>query len=56
MPAQAVPNKSTTYEENGKPITNHKGFLYMHHEYDMTVILQTTFPSPHQSPTAELIS
>ncbi|KAJ0027390.1 hypothetical protein Pint_36102 [Pistacia integerrima] len=38
MLAQAVPNKSTIYEENGKPITKHKGFLSMRfQEYNMTV-------------------
>ncbi|XP_044507536.1 protein trichome birefringence-like 8 [Mangifera indica] len=38
MLAQAVPNKSTIYEENGKPITKHKGFLSMRfYEYNMTV-------------------
>lgn len=38
MLAQAVPDKSTIYEENGKPITKHKGFLSMRfYEYNMTV-------------------
>jgi hypothetical protein len=38
MLAQGVPNKSSIYEENGKPITKHKGFLSMRFsEYNLTV-------------------
>ncbi|KAF2307689.1 hypothetical protein GH714_030809 [Hevea brasiliensis] len=36
--SQGVPNKSTIYEEHGKPITKHKGFLSMRFsEYNLTV-------------------
>lgn len=38
MLAQGVSNKSTIYEENGNPITKHKGFLSMRfNEYNLTV-------------------
>ncbi|XP_022746984.1 protein trichome birefringence-like 8 [Durio zibethinus] len=38
MLAQAVSNRSTIFEENGSPITKHKGFLSMKfQEYNLTV-------------------
>ncbi|KAF9591415.1 hypothetical protein IFM89_004113 [Coptis chinensis] len=38
MLAEAVPNKSTIYEENGNPITKHKGYLSIRfHDYNLTV-------------------
>lgn len=38
MLARAVPNQSDIYEEKGKPITKHKGFLSMRfREYNLTV-------------------
>ncbi|CAL5422033.1 unnamed protein product [Camellia sinensis] len=38
MLAQGVSNKSTIYEENGNPITKHRGFLSMRfQEYNLTV-------------------
>lgn len=38
MLAEAVPNKSTIFEENGGPITKHKGFLSMRFlHYNLTV-------------------
>ncbi|KAL5739989.1 hypothetical protein ACOSQ2_029169 [Xanthoceras sorbifolium] len=38
MLAQSVSNQSDIYEENGKPITKHRGFLSMRfHEYNLTV-------------------
>ncbi|KAJ4705323.1 Protein trichome birefringence-like [Melia azedarach] len=38
MLAQAVSNKSSIYEEKGKPLTKHKGFLSMRfQEYNLTV-------------------
>ena len=38
MLAQAVANQSTIFEENGSPITKHKGFLSMKfQEYNLTV-------------------
>ncbi|XVF76151.1 hypothetical protein PTKIN_Ptkin13bG0243100 [Pterospermum kingtungense] len=38
MLAQAVSNQSTIFEENGSPITKHKGFLSMRfQEYNLTV-------------------
>ncbi|KAB5552145.1 hypothetical protein DKX38_009456 [Salix brachista] len=38
MLAQGVSNKSSIYEENGNPITKHKGFLSMRFsEYNLTV-------------------
>ena len=38
MLAQAVPNKSTIFEENGSPITKHKGFLsMMFQDYNLTI-------------------
>lgn len=38
MLAEAVPNKSTIFEENGNPITKHKGFLSMRFlHYNLTV-------------------
>ncbi|KAG6744007.1 hypothetical protein POTOM_052711 [Populus tomentosa] len=38
MLAQGVANKSSIYEENGNPITKHKGFLSMRFsEYNLTV-------------------
>ncbi|KAF8396379.1 hypothetical protein HHK36_017996 [Tetracentron sinense] len=38
MLAQAVSNKSTIYEQNGNPITKHKGSLSIRfHEYNLTV-------------------
>ncbi|GKV31864.1 hypothetical protein SLEP1_g40523 [Rubroshorea leprosula] len=38
MLAEAVPNKSTIFEENGSPITKHKGFLSMRFlHYNLTV-------------------
>ncbi|GAV84914.1 PC-Esterase domain-containing protein/PMR5N domain-containing protein [Cephalotus follicularis] len=36
--AQAISNKSAIYEENGSPITKHKGFLSMRfHDYNLTI-------------------
>ncbi|KAL3839313.1 hypothetical protein ACJIZ3_023904 [Penstemon smallii] len=38
MLTQGVSNQSTIYEENGNPITKHKGFLSIKfHEYNLTV-------------------
>ncbi|KAK0584317.1 hypothetical protein LWI29_011017 [Acer saccharum] len=38
MLAEAVSNRSAIYEENGQPITKHRGFLSMRfHEYNLTV-------------------
>ncbi|XP_042483779.1 protein trichome birefringence-like 9 [Macadamia integrifolia] len=38
MLSQAVTNKSTIYEQNGSPITKHKGYLIIRfHEYNLTV-------------------
>ncbi|KAL5710520.1 Protein trichome birefringence-like 9 [Ranunculus cassubicifolius] len=36
--AQGISNQTTIYEENGSPITKHKGFLSMRfHDYNLTV-------------------
>ncbi|KAF6165827.1 hypothetical protein GIB67_012724 [Kingdonia uniflora] len=38
MLAKAVSNQSTVYEENGNPITKHKGYLSIQfHDYNLTV-------------------
>ncbi|KAK1563338.1 hypothetical protein Q3G72_026205 [Acer saccharum] len=38
MLAEAVSNRSAIYEENGQPITKHRGFLSIRfHEYNLTV-------------------
>ncbi|XP_010248439.1 PREDICTED: protein trichome birefringence-like 9 [Nelumbo nucifera] len=38
MLAQGVANKSAIYEQNGKPITKHKGYLSIRfHDYNLTV-------------------
>ncbi|KAJ4978540.1 hypothetical protein NE237_009320 [Protea cynaroides] len=38
MLSQAVANQSTIYEQNGNPITKHKGYLIIRfHEYNLTV-------------------
>ncbi|KAL9263134.1 trichome birefringence-like 8-like protein [Drosera capensis] len=55
MLAQEVLNRSTIYEENGSPITKHKGFLSMRfEEYNLTVeyyrvpfLVRVTRPPPN---------
>ncbi|XP_010452537.1 PREDICTED: protein trichome birefringence-like 9 [Camelina sativa] len=57
MLSQAIPNKSEIYEENGNPITKHKGFLSMRFpqqnltvEYHRTPFLVVIGRPPDKSP------